>query len=249
KAIRAAPRSAKVHYNLAAHYYRFGRKQEAMDAAMRALDVDSQHPAGRRLVRLMEQERRPPARGGPASAPAARPFPGSAMAPEVAQPVTAAAEPARPAAESLQSPAAQWAPTVHRPADIRKPRHALPFIESLGAGWPVILWGLFAGQTASMLYLFQQSLMGSGLSDLPGDIFFGQGAGLLAAALMYMLFWFLWIVAWVTDLVHARPAPVVLTIAIAGLVGSLPFCLFMYSPLLSALLFPVYFLVSRGRRL
>lgn len=59
-AVRLNPNSAKCHYNLAVHFYRYGWKEEALAAAKKALGLEESYRPARQLILQIEKERRTP---------------------------------------------------------------------------------------------------------------------------------------------------------------------------------------------
>lgn len=60
------PKSAKARYNLAVHYYRWGRKEEAWEYVRSAWQLAPLHPGVRDLLPLLEEERKlPPVKEAP----------------------------------------------------------------------------------------------------------------------------------------------------------------------------------------
>lgn len=56
KAIAMAPHDAKGYYNLAAHYYSIGAKEEALAEARKALDQDPSHRPSHELIERMQTD-------------------------------------------------------------------------------------------------------------------------------------------------------------------------------------------------
>lgn len=107
------PGNPKLYYNWAVHYYSLGKKQEALNASRRALDLDPSHASSRDLVIRLEGEL------------GMR----SSMS-EVQVP---------PVPFSQQPPAMPQQP-MHYYGGYEPPLHGIRWVEKLGSKWDLFGW-------------------------------------------------------------------------------------------------------------
>lgn len=131
-AVRAEPQSSKRRYNLAAHFYRFGWKEEAKAELVRALELDPNYGKAKELMRRIELDRwQPPALRYQSADPAL---------PDSAPPVQA-------------SPKDFYVVQV----GTRK-KHAFDFIERMGIAWDVLLVAVFTIHAVLMVVAITEIL-------------------------------------------------------------------------------------------
>ncbi len=144
RAVSLYPRSAKAHYNLAVHYYRWGRKERAWELARKALSLAPLHSGVRNLLRLLEEEQKlPPVREEPHP------------------PLGSSPPPVPPGGRSTErSPELQL---PHSP-------HLFGFIEALGSKWDGILLTLFALSVVAWIWVVAERITGGlPLGTLPEE--------------------------------------------------------------------------------
>lgn len=217
KAAALDPEEPKHLYNLAAHHYRYGEKDEALSVARPALVKFPNHARLRALSRRIEQERwQPPAIPMPALQ---RRDGGTTAGMNEAPPVLGIP----PSSRSWQFDPGP------------KHLHSLGFVERMGLTWDLILLAVFLAFSALLILATGEILdQGGGDRGGPGTVAFGITS-------------LLFIAAWTIDLADRRPKPVHLTLSILAILFSMPLCVICYLPYLSAAYFIAYYGFSRAK--
>lgn len=217
RAAALEPEEPKHLYNLAAHHYRYGEKDQALSVARAALLKFPSHTRLRTLARRIEQERwQPPAI--PMPAPQRRDG-GATAGMNEAPPVLGIP----PASRSWQFDPGP------------KHLHSLGFVERMGLNWDFILLAIFLAFSA-LLILANGEILYQGRGD-------SGGPGTLAFGITSLVF----IAGWTIDLADRRPKPIHITLSILAILFSMPLCIICYLPYLSAAYFIAYYFFSRTK--
>lgn len=138
--------------------------------------------------------------------------------------------------------ALQNRPPPHTSADgfqvwgqIPRKRHSFDFIERLGVFWDVILVSVFTAYTALMVVMIAEMISRS--LDAAYQALSGTHA--------YGIVWLLFAVTWVMDLLDRRPSAQYVSLAVLGIVLTVPLCLLAFLPVLGTITFVVYLIGSR----
>jgi tetratricopeptide (TPR) repeat protein len=220
RAVALHPKSVKSRYNLAVHYYRWGRKEEAWQYARTALELDPGHERLRNLVRLLEEERKlPPVQEAPSSL-----LESSAPSPSPSSPPRGEGERRSEVSALPRSP------------------HLFGFIEDWGSKWDGSLWGFFVLWAMLYFWVFIDRLVRGfrwDMSDLL-DMRWAPVEWLMG------VMWVLWVGMLVVDMIDRRPNALAVFFGVGAILSVVGWCC-LPAMAVGGLCFVIYYLSSRER--